>query len=98
MMNEQNKRNVTIDIPDIRELKNTRAFDDVLKVSESFKSLNGKFIRGRLVSDARAVPANSADVVATDRLGDIIFSATFIYTLIDNAGTPAWRRVALAAF
>jgi hypothetical protein len=44
------------------------------------------------------VPSSSSDVAATDVLGDVNFTASYMYVLIDNAGTPAWRRAALSSF
>ncbi len=53
------------------------------------------FIRGRLVGK---VPSGSADVAATDKLGDINFTDDYMYVLIDNSGTAEWRRVALGSW
>jgi hypothetical protein len=75
---------------------------DLRALARSWESMRIKFlglkdttIRGRLVS---RTPSASNDVVATDREGDVAFSATYMYVLINNAGTLAWRRVALSSW
>ncbi len=61
-----------------------------------FNNLTQQFIAGRKVGK---VPSSSADVVpATDKLSDFNVTATFAYFLIDNAGTPEWRRVAVGSW
>ena len=54
--------------------------------------------RNRTLLNSRAVPSGSSDVVATDAEGDFMADASYIYVLIDNGGTLAWRRVALASW
>jgi len=63
---------------------------------QDYDNLNNVFISGRSVG--RVVPTTSADVLDTDRLGDILFTATYIYNLIDNSGTLEWRRVTQGSF
>lgn len=60
-----------------------------------FTNLQNVFMAGRKVGK---VPTGSADVTADDRVGDFNYSTTFLYILVDNAGTATWRRVALAAW
>ena len=75
---------------------------DVLKVITreranditEFNNLPQIFMMGRKVGK---VPTGSADVDASDRLGDFNYDASFLYLLVDNAGA-AWRRVALSAW
>jgi hypothetical protein len=64
---------------------------DIVKLNEFQNNL----IRGRLIT---RTPSGSADVVATDAVGDINFTATYMYVLVDNGGTHVWRRVALSSF
>lgn len=68
----------------IRDIATIRK-DDITK----FKTLPDTFIGGRKVGK---IPSSSADVAATDRLGDVNYDASYLYILIDNAGTPVWRR------
>lgn len=65
--------------------------EDVTK----FENLPQVLIQGRKIS---RTPSASNDVVAGDYVGDINFTASYLYVLIDNSGTPAWRRVALASW
>lgn len=53
------------------------------------------FMRGRKVWK---VPSSSADVAATDRVGDFNYTASYLYILVDNSGTPVWRRAALGSW
>jgi hypothetical protein len=74
----------------LRQITNTRK-DDITQIA----NLSNVFVAGRKVG---RVPSGSADVLAGDCVGDVNYSASFLYILIDNAGTPAWRRVALSAW
>lgn len=65
--------------------------DDVTEAG----NYNNIFIRGRLVGK---VPTGSADVAATDKIGDVNFTDDYMYVLIDNSGTAEWRRVALGSW
>lgn len=69
-----------------------RSFEDM---RIKFLGLKDVLIRGRKVN---RTPSSSADVVAGDVEGDVSFSATYMYVLIDNGGTLAWRRVALSSW
>lgn len=59
-----------------------------------FDNLQNKFMAGRKVGK---IPANSADIDPTDRLGDFNTDADYLYIVIDDSGA-AWRRVALSTF
>ncbi len=74
----------------LRQITNTRK-EDISTISQIASS----FIAGRKVGK---VPTSSADVTATDKVGDVNYTASFLYILIDNGGTPAWRRVALSSW
>lgn len=51
------------------------------------------YIRGRNVS---RVPASSTDVLSTDNIGDVNFTATYAYFCVDNgSGVAVWRRTGL---
>lgn len=58
-------------------------------------NLQNIFVNGRKVG---RIPSSSADVLVQDKVGDFNVTASFAYYLIDNSGTPAWRRVAVGAF
>ena len=62
-----------------------------------FDNLANRFIAGRKVGK---IPTGSADIEATDRVGDVSFAANgaFIYYFVDVSGTPAWRRIALVSW
>lgn len=75
----------------LRQICNIRK-DDITQI----QNLSSTFLAGRKVGK---VPASSADVdAATDKVNDINWDASYIYVLIDNAGTPVWRRATLAAW
>lgn len=44
------------------------------------------------------VPSSSSDLVGTEKVGDIAADASYFYVVVDNAGTLAWRRVAISSF
>lgn len=60
-----------------------------------FDNLQNIFMRGRKVGKT---PTSSTDTAVTDREGDFNYSATYFYLCINNAGTIAWRRIALAVW
>lgn len=62
--------------------------DDITQVN----SMNSTFITGRKVGK---IPASSADVIPSDKLNDFNWDNSFLYILIDNSGTPLWRRATL---
>ncbi len=62
-------------------------------VSE-FNSLAEKFVSGRKVGK---IPASSADVDPTDRIGDVNWDANYLYILVDNTGA-VWRRATLGSW
>lgn len=87
------KKFTTLDqvIDTLTDITNKRK-DDISVI----KSLPDNFIAGRKVNK---IPTSSADVVpGIDLIGDISYNASFLYILINNAGTPVWRRAALGAF
>lgn len=59
-----------------------------------FQQLENIFMSGRKVGK---IPSSSADVAATDRIGDFNYNASYMYLLIDNGGA-AWRRISLGAW
>lgn len=59
--------------------------DDITQIG----TLPNIFMSGRKVGK---IPASSTDVAATDRVGDQNYNGSYLYILVDNAGTPAWRR------
>jgi len=59
------------------------------------QNLNNIYILGRKVAK---IPANSSDVSPTDRIGDISYTPTAMYVLVDNAGTPEWVKSTLSTF
>lgn len=60
-----------------------------------WNNLQNIFVNGRKVAK---IPTGSADVSATDKIGDFNVTSTYAYYLIDNGGTAAWRRVAVGAW
>jgi len=60
-----------------------------------FTNLNNRFLLGRL---SGKIPSGSLDVANTDRIGDVNFTPTYMYVLVDNSGTAEWRRVALSSW
>lgn len=74
----------------MRQITNTRK-DDISVISQ----ITTSFVSGRKVGK---VPSASNDVAATDKIGDINYDASYIYILIDNAGTPVWRRATLGSW
>lgn len=65
--------------------------DDV----QEFNNLPNIFISGRKVGK---IPSASNDTTPEDKIGDVNYSATFLYILVDNSGTATWRRVALSSW
>lgn len=53
------------------------------------------FMTGRKVGK---VPTSSTDVAATDRVGDFNYDASYFYILVNNSGTPAWRRATMGTW
>ena len=74
----------------LRQICNIRK-DDITTI----QNLPQIFMSGRKVGK---VPSASNDVAATDRVGDINYDASYLYILVDNGGTPAWRRATLGAW
>jgi hypothetical protein len=44
------------------------------------------------------VPSSSADVITGDKVGDFNYDISYIYVLVDNAGTGTWRRATLGSW
>ena len=61
-----------------------------------WNNLQNIFVNGRKV--ARIAPTGSADVLPTDKVGDIIFDEDYVYYLYHNAGTAEWRRIIASAW
>lgn len=75
----------------LRQICNTRK-DDIAQISQ----LPSLFVSGRKVGK---IPSASNDVDPdTDKLNDINWDASYLYILIDNSGTPAWRRASLGSW
>lgn len=74
----------------LRQITNTRK-DDIATISQ----ITSSFISGRKVGK---IPSSSADVQVSDKVGDVNYTAGYFYILVDNSGTPAWRRIALASW
>lgn len=77
-------------VEQVRVITNTRK-DDISEIA----NLINIFVTGRKVGK---VPTASNDVVPEDRVGDINYTTSFLYILVDNAGTATWRRVALGSW
>lgn len=60
-----------------------------------FDNLKNVFISGRKVAK---IPTAAIDVVNTDSIGDFNFTPSYLYVLVDNAGTAEWRRAALSTW
>lgn len=75
----------------MRQITSTRK-DDISTISQ----ITSSFVSGRQVGK---IPVSSTDVnPSQDKVGDRSYDANFIYILIDNAGTPEWRRTALSSW
>ncbi len=85
-----NATNLTDIIEQLRQITSIRK-SDITTISQ----ITASFISGRKIG---RVPSSSADVLATDKVGDINYTASFLYILVDNAGTPVWRRTALSSW
>lgn len=82
--------NVEEIIEQLRQITNIRK-DDI----STIQNLPNVFLLGRKVGK---IPSASNDVTNGDKLGDLSYSADFLYILVDNAGTAQWRRVALSSW
>lgn len=74
----------------MREIANIRK-DDIAQV-QSFPSI---FVGGRKVGK---IPSASNDVAVSDLVGDINYDGSYLYILVNNSGTPAWRRASLGSW
>lgn len=82
---------------DATDLYNAMAFISRARINDitDWNNLENIFMRGRKVGK---VPTGSADIAATDKVGDFNYSTTYLYLCVDNAGTAVWRRVALSSW
>ena len=89
--------NPDIDVEDIRqhlqEMSRLRDDEDI----PNFFNLDARFVSGRRTE---RIPSSSADVIATDNEGDIVYSVdgNTMYVLVNASGSLAWRSVTLASF
>jgi len=44
------------------------------------------------------VPSSSTDLIGTEKAGDMAASTSYLYIVVNNAGTLRWQRVATATF
>jgi hypothetical protein len=58
------------------------------------QNLTNIFMRGRKVGK---IPTSSADVAASDKIGDFNYDASYLYILVDNSGAT-WRRATLGSW
>lgn len=82
--NEQDVRDQLQQITHIRK-------DDITQI----QNLPNVFVGGRKVGK---IPTSSADMAATDRIGDQNYDANYLYILINNSGTAEWRRASLGSW
>lgn len=61
----------------------------------AWNNLSNVFMRGRKVGKT---PASSTDTAATDQYGDFNYDASYLYLAVNNSGSLAWRRIALATW
>lgn len=85
------RANTIRDIADVIQFITRERDKDV----RDWNNLTQTYIAGRKVEK---IPTSSADVAAGDRINDFNWDASYLYLLINNAGTGEWRRVALGAF
>lgn len=60
-----------------------------------FNNLSNVFMRGRKVGK---IPTASNDVDPADKVGDFNYTVSYLYILVDNAGTAVWRRATLGSW
>lgn len=60
-----------------------------------FSNLKNVFISGRKVAK---IPTGASDITIADRVGDFNYDVSYIYIVVDNAGTAEWRRATLASW
>lgn len=53
------------------------------------------FVSGRKVGRS---PTSSADVLISDKIGDVNYDVNYLYILVDDGMSGAWRRAALGAW
>ena len=62
---------------------------------QDWDNLPKRFISGRKVNK---IPTSSADVTSEDRLGDVNYTASYLYILVYDGTNNVWRRVSIGAF
>lgn len=62
---------------------------------DDFTALPNEFIQGRKVNK---IPSSSIDVESSDHVGDVNYTSSYFYILIDNSGTAEWRRISLGSW
>ncbi len=83
-----------INLEDVKEILRTICNirkDDITQIS----NLANTFVSGRKVNK---IPSGSADVAPPDLVGDMNYDASYLYILVNDSGTAAWRRVAIGAW
>lgn len=77
----------------------TRALQQITRLRNEdigdWNNLANTYVSGRKVG---RVPSSSVDVIDGDRVGDINYDLNYLYLLSTDGVTPAWRRIALAAW
>lgn len=81
---------------DIEDLVKSAQYVQRLREDDvnEFNNLVNVFMRGRKVGK---IPTGSADIDASDRVGDFNYDASYLYLVIDNSGA-AWRRISLGVW
>lgn len=77
-------------IKQLQQIASTRK-DDISTITQ----ITSSFVSGRKVG---RLPTSSTNVLATDKVGDVNYDASYLYILVDNAGTPTWRRATLGTW
>jgi len=62
---------------------------------QDWDNLPKRLVSGRKVDK---IPTSSSDVTSEDRLGDINYTASFLYILVYDGTNNVWRRVSIGAF
>lgn len=78
-------------VPALRQIQRLREAEDIV----DWNNLPQIYMSGRKVGK---IPGSSADVTTGDKIGDFNYTASFMYLLVDDSGTPAWRRITLSTF
>lgn len=89
--------------PNFRNSTNLEELKDRLAVvndtrEEDIAQYNLLVSRVGTIRKVVRVPSGSTDVLATDRLGDFNWDASYFYYLTESSGSLAWRRIASASW